>query len=62
MPSYSPDLNPVEFCFSKVKGNLNGYLRHLVNRNINLAVMEAVENITALDIKGFYEATSYLFV
>ena len=61
-PSYSPDLNPVEFCFSKVKGNLNGYLRDLVNRNINLAVMEAVENITALDMKGFYEATSYLFV
>ena len=43
-PSYSPDLNPVEFCFSKVKGNLNGYLCDLVIRNINLAVMEAVEN------------------
>ena len=34
----------------------------MINRNINLAVMEAVENITALDMKGFYEATSYLFV
>ena len=23
MPSYSPDLNPVEFCFSKVKGAMS---------------------------------------
>ena len=61
-PSYSPDLNPVELCFNKVKGALNGHLRDLVNANTNLAAMEAVESISAEDMKGFYEATSYLFV
>ncbi len=60
-PSYSPDLNPVELCFNKVEGALNGHLRDLVNANTNLAAMEAVESISAED-KGFYEATSYLFV
>ena len=45
--SYSPDLNPVEFCFSKVKGDLNGYLRDLVNTKTNSAVMEAVKNTSA---------------
>ncbi len=61
-PSYSPDLNPVELCFNKVKGALNGHLRDLVNANTNLAAMEPVESISAEDMKGFYEATSYLFV
>lgn len=61
-PSYSPDLNPIELCFNKIKTELNGALRDLVYSNVNLAIAEAVEKITAQDINGFYEATSYLFV
>ena len=61
-PSYSPDLNPVELCFNKIKGELNGDLRQMVSVNTNLAAMTAVERITAQDMPGFYEATSYLFV
>jgi transposase len=61
-PSYSPDLNPVEFCFSKIKGQLNGSLQALVHTNIKLAIMEAVDTISIEDMKGYYEATSYLFV
>ena len=54
-PSYSLDLNPVEFCFSKVKGDLDGYLCYLVNSNTHLAAMNTVENITeCVDIKAFY--------
>ena len=37
MPAYSPDLNPVELCFNKVKGLLNGDFRDLVHLNTNLA-------------------------
>jgi transposase len=61
-PSYSPDLNPIELCFNKVKTVLNGELRELVHSNTKLAIMEAVETINSQDMVGFYEATSYLFV
>ena len=37
MPAYSPDLNPVELCFNKVKGLLNCDFRDLVHLNTNLA-------------------------
>lgn len=59
-PSYSPDLNPIELCFNKVKTVLNGEMRELVHSNLPLAVAEALESITAQDMAGFYEATSYL--
>ena len=61
-PSYSPDLNLIELCFSKIKTVLNGCLKALVHTNLNLAVAEAVDTITAQDMVGFYEHTSYLFV
>ena len=60
-PTYSPDLNPVELCFAKVKTKLNGELSHSVHDNLKLAVMEAVETITPRDVAGFYRATSYMF-
>lgn len=56
-PSYSPDINPVEFCFSEIKGQLNGALLPLVHNNIKLAVLEATETISMQDRKGYYEAT-----
>ena len=61
-PSYSPDLNPIELCFNKIKIMLNGQFKNLVHHNLNLAVAEAVETITENDTIGFYEATSYFFV
>ena len=61
-PLYSPDLNPIELCFNKIKTVLNGELKELVHTNLYLAVAEAVETITATDMTGFYEATSYLFM
>ena len=61
-PSYSPDLNPIELYFNKIKCELNGNLKELVHSNINLAIAEAVETIRARDMAGFYEATDYLFV
>ena len=62
LPTYSPDLNPIEFCFNKVKTLLNGEFQELTHTNIKLAVMEAVERITTEDMAGFFEGTSYLFV
>ncbi|XP_068704810.1 uncharacterized protein [Montipora foliosa] len=66
LPTYSPDLNPIEFCFNKVKTLLNhlgiGEFHELTHTNAKLAVMEAVERITTEDMAGFYEGTSYMFV
>ena len=62
LPTYSPDLNPIEFCFNKVKTFLNGEFQELTHTNMKLAVMEAVERITTKDMADFYEGTSYLFV
>ena len=61
-PSYSPDLNPVELCFSKIKTILNGELKELVHTNLYLAAAEAVDTIKANDMIGYFEATSYLFI
>ena len=60
-PSYSPDLNPIEMCFSKIKAKLNGELQNTVHENLKLAVMEAVETISPIDMTGYYRATSYMF-
>ena len=60
-PTYSPDLNPVEMCFAKVKAKLNGELVNTVHENLKLAVAEAVETISATDMAGYYQATSYMF-
>ena len=62
LPSYSPDLNPIELCFNKLKTLLNSEFQELVHTNAKLAVMEAVERITSQDMTGFYEGTAYLFV
>ena len=59
--TYSPDLNPIELCFNKIKTELNGRFSNHVHRNLKLAVAEAVEEITTSDTRNFYRATSYLF-
>ncbi|XP_028395745.1 uncharacterized protein LOC114519771 [Dendronephthya gigantea] len=60
-PTYSPDLNPVELCFAKIKTKLNGEFSDTVHENLKLAVMDAVETITPTDMVGYYQATSYMF-
>ena len=60
-PTYSPDLNPIELCFNKIKTELNGHYSLDVHRNLKLAVAEAVERVSALDTRKFYHYTAYLF-
>ena len=38
LPTYSPDLNPIEFCFNKLKTVLNGEFQELAHTNTKLAV------------------------
>ena len=60
-PTYSPDLNPIELCFNKIKTELNRHYSIDVHRNLKLAVAEAVERVSALDTRKFYHHTAYLF-
>ena len=60
-PTYSPDLNPIELCFNKIKAELNGHYSNDVRNNLKLAVADAICRITSTDARKFYHATSYLF-
>ena len=55
-PTYSPDLNPVEFVFC----NALQIEMQTVESNLKLGVYEAVESIHACDMKGFFRATGYI--
>ena len=59
-PTYSPDLNPIELCFNKIKTELKGHDSIDVHRNLKLAVAEAVERVSALDTRKFYHHAAYL--
>ena len=61
-PVYSPDLNPAENVFSKVKNLLNFDLSTVVHYDIKLAVNEAVNLVSSTDMHGIYRNTSYMFV
>lgn len=60
-PTYSPDLNPIELCFNKIKTELNGRFSEDVHNNLKLALAEAIDRISSLDARRFYHTTSYLF-
>ena len=59
LPPYSPDLNPIEEAFSKVKG----LLRRAGARTREEAVIEpmgrALDVVTAEDARGFFEHCGY---
>ena len=59
-PTYSPDLNPVEFVFSKMRTEMHHRLRTLVESNLKVGAYQALESITESDMRGFYRATGYI--
>jgi transposase len=58
LPSYSPDLNPIEEAFSKIKG-----LIRKVEARSREALLEAIgaaiSAITGQDVRGFFEHCGY---
>jgi transposase len=58
LPPYSPDLNPIEEAFSKVKGLLR---RAEVRTRVALveAMGQALSAVTARDARGFFEHCGY---
>jgi len=58
LPSYSPDLNPIEEAFSKIKGLLRkGEAR--TREALVEAIGTAISAITAKDARGFFEHCGY---
>lgn len=59
LPSYSPDLSPIEEAFSKLKA----YLRRVGARTreaLQEAMIQALATITAQDAKGWFRHCGYL--
>ena len=60
-PVYSPDLNPVEEVFLKLKYLLKYRYQELVWDNVEYAVLRAVGEVTAADMHGYYKHEGYFF-
>ena len=58
LPPYSPDLNPIELMWSKIKA----YLRKLKARtkeDLEQALVEALDSISRTDVLGWFEKNGY---
>ena len=58
LPSYSPDFNPIETCWSKIKSNLRA-LKPRTREELLEALTEAFSSITKLDIQGWFRHCGY---
>jgi len=62
-PTYSPELNPVEFVFNKLKIVLKmEEMQLLVKANLHAAVYSALNQIIVNDMRGFYRETGYIAI
>jgi len=58
LPTYSPDLNPIENCWSKVKSRLRS-LKPRTLPDLLDALVTAFASITEHDIRGWFEHCGY---
>ena len=62
LPVYSPDLNPVEEVFSKLKYLLKYRYQELVWDNLEYTVLRAIGDVTAADMCSYYKHVGYFFL
>ena len=60
IPAYSPDLNPIEECISKIKETLRS-LKARTKRKLSNALAKAIALVTEDDIRGWFEHCGYVF-
>ena len=58
LPPYSPDLNPIEHCWSKVKARLRA-LKPRTSEDLLAALVDAFATVTGLDIRGWFRHCGY---
>jgi transposase len=58
LPAYSPDLNPIEAMFSKLKAHLRKAAAMTIGA-LSLATKGALDAVTLTDIQGFYSLLGF---
>lgn len=62
-PRYSPDMNPVENCFSKIKSVIRRPdFGPVLHDHFHLAIYSATQTITSADMHSFFRETGYINV
>lgn len=61
LPPYSPDLSPIEECWSKIKASLRAKAAR-TREALEQAIAEAFETITANDARGWFTHAGYCIV
>lgn len=61
LPTYSPELNPIELAFNKLKTILHRIeYRDILQDSLHVAVLEALKLFNASDMRGFYKHVDYI--
>lgn len=61
LPTYSPDFNPAELVFSKVKQVIKRPdYAPVLNADLKVAILQAVGEVTASDCAGFFRKTNII--
>ena len=60
LPAYSPDFNPIEECFSKIKESLRS-AKARTKRKLYLALAKAMEKVTLTDILSWFKHCGYVY-
>ena len=61
LPPYSPDLNPIEKMWSKIKAILRT-LKARTEKSLINAIAKALEAVTASDAKGWFKSCGYQYM
>jgi transposase len=58
LPPYSPDFNPIEQCWSKIKAHLRG-AKARTREELDRALVAALGLVTKADIRGWFKHCGY---
>ena len=59
LPPYSPDLNPIENMWAKVKAHLR-QAKARTQETLLVAIQEALDSVSATDAQGFFRHCGYM--
>jgi len=59
LPAYSPDLNPIEMMWSKVKAHLR-QAKARTDEDLLTAIADALRRVSPTDAQGFFRHTGYM--
>jgi transposase len=59
LPKYSPEMNPPEYCFNKLKTVLKRPpYSHMVSENLPLAILQSLDSISRQNIIGYFKGVT----